>query len=914
MIKKEYILFLFLIAFAQAFGQTLNRGEYFFDTDPGNGNGNALSITPAATINANFAININALTTGFHNLNIRLRDNAGKWSHFQSRTFFLAPLSSLTPPSVNVTKAEYFFDADPGLGSGTNIPITPTASLNQNVVVPITSLTPGFHNLNFRVRDDKGKWSHFASRTFYIVPPSLIANSVTITKAEYFFDADPGTGSGSNISITPAGQINQNIVVSITSLTPGFHNLNFRVRDDKGRWSHFASRTFYIVPPPATPVATTLKKAEYFFDTDPGTGLATALPITPGGALQNSFAIDINSLSPGFHRLAIRYQDNQNHWSHFSARTFYILPGNALNANNLTRVEYFIDTDPEINPSLKGTVLPIIPSPSIDQLFAIDLDGTPEGNHILYVRAKDDKGFWSARIKAPFTVLACTPPTAPTATSASRCDSGKLTLTATGGATGLQVYRWYDDPVLSNLLSTGPTYTTPSLTASKNYYLSVFDPSTFCESIRTTVSATINIISKPTLNTSGSLTLCLGSSYTLTAPAGFTTYTWSNGLTTQEIKVNTNGDYSVVVSNGTCSSTSSDVVTVIFSPKPAKPTIQTSGPTSLCDGATVTLTAPAGFTYQWSTGETSQQITVSTSASYTVNIADGTNCPSDFSDPVVVAAYTKPAKPVIEVFGSPTLCGTNTVGLLAPSGFAIYQWSSGQATQGITTATAGSYTLIVGNTANCLSPTSDVLTVTSTNQPCTGGSSSNLPPVIDTKPLAGLIESKVTFDLTKIVSDPDNNINFSTLRVINNSTSRGAPTSISSTYELLIDYTDLPFTGVDRITLEVCDLEGVCSQQVIDIEVVGEVVVFNGITPDGDGLNDILFIKYVDVVEGAAQNKVTIYNRWGDVVSEIDNYDNLSRVFAGQTNSGKDLPTGTYFYKMDFSNGKSITGFITLKR
>jgi len=222
--------------------------------------------------------------------------------------------------------------------------------------------------------------------------------------------------------------------------------------------------------------------------------------------------------------------------------------------------------------------------------------------------------------------------------------------------------------------------------------------------------------------------------------------------------------------------------------------------------------------------------------------------------------------------------------------------------------------VIVGNTANCLSPTSDVLTVTSTNQPCTGGSSSNLPPVIDTKPLAGLIESKVTFDLTKIVSDPDNNINFSTLRVINNSTSRGAPTSISSTYELLIDYTDLPFTGVDRITLEVCDLEGVCSQQVIDIEVVGEVVVFNGITPDGDGLNDILFIKYVDVVEGAAQNKVTIYNRWGDVVSEIDNYDNLSRVFAGQTNSGKDLPTGTYFYKMDFSNGKSITGFITLKR
>jgi gliding motility-associated-like protein len=95
---------------------------------------------------------------------------------------------------------------------------------------------------------------------------------------------------------------------------------------------------------------------------------------------------------------------------------------------------------------------------------------------------------------------------------------------------------------------------------------------------------------------------------------------------------------------------------------------------------------------------------------------------------------------------------------------------------------------------------------------------------------------------------------------------------------------------------------------------VGEVVVFNGVTPDGDGLNDILFVKYIDVVEGASQNKVTIYNRWGDLVFDVENYDNFSRVFMGQTNSGKDLPSGTYYYKMDFSNGKSITGFITLKR
>jgi gliding motility-associated-like protein len=97
--------------------------------------------------------------------------------------------------------------------------------------------------------------------------------------------------------------------------------------------------------------------------------------------------------------------------------------------------------------------------------------------------------------------------------------------------------------------------------------------------------------------------------------------------------------------------------------------------------------------------------------------------------------------------------------------------------------------------------------------------------------------------------------------------------------------------------------------------VVGEVEVYNGITPDGDGLNDFLFIKYLDVVDGADKNKVTILNRWGDAVFEIDDYDNLSRVFSGQTNSGSDLPSGTYFYRIDFAQGKSsINGFITLKR
>ncbi|MBX2899351.1 MAG: gliding motility-associated C-terminal domain-containing protein [Cyclobacteriaceae bacterium] len=70
----------------------------------------------------------------------------------------------------------------------------------------------------------------------------------------------------------------------------------------------------------------------------------------------------------------------------------------------------------------------------------------------------------------------------------------------------------------------------------------------------------------------------------------------------------------------------------------------------------------------------------------------------------------------------------------------------------------------------------------------------------------------------------------------------------------------------------------------------------------------------MDVVQGAATNKVTILNRWGDIVFQIENYDNVSRIFTGLSDSGKELPSGTYFYKIDFAGGKAINGFIVLKR
>ena len=90
----------------------------------------------------------------------------------------------------------------------------------------------------------------------------------------------------------------------------------------------------------------------------------------------------------------------------------------------------------------------------------------------------------------------------------------------------------------------------------------------------------------------------------------------------------------------------------------------------------------------------------------------------------------------------------------------------------------------------------------------------------------------------------------------------------------------------------------------------GKLAVFNGVSPDGDGLNDYWHIENIDKLPDAQPNKVTIFNRWGDVLWSAKNYDNVTNVFTGD-----DLPAGTYFYKIEFESGrKTQTGFLSLKR
>ncbi len=97
----------------------------------------------------------------------------------------------------------------------------------------------------------------------------------------------------------------------------------------------------------------------------------------------------------------------------------------------------------------------------------------------------------------------------------------------------------------------------------------------------------------------------------------------------------------------------------------------------------------------------------------------------------------------------------------------------------------------------------------------------------------------------------------------------------------------------------------------------GAIEVYNAIAPSSTHDNKYLRIKNLPV-----RNTVTIYNRWGDEVFKVNDYDDeiSGNRFEGRNNDGDELATGTYFYEIEirdnpgYSGPKRITGFIFVKR
>ena len=108
------------------------------------------------------------------------------------------------------------------------------------------------------------------------------------------------------------------------------------------------------------------------------------------------------------------------------------------------------------------------------------------------------------------------------------------------------------------------------------------------------------------------------------------------------------------------------------------------------------------------------------------------------------------------------------------------------------------------------------------------------------------------------------------------------------------------FTGEDVFCYKICDAEltNLCDSALVYIYVKentlpDDLIIFNAVTPNGDGMNDTWIIQGI---ENYPDNRVFIFNRWGDEIHYLEGYDNTRVYWDGKDKKDKVLPDGTYYY------------------
>jgi len=366
------------------------------------------------------------------------------------------------------------------------------------------------------------------------------------------------------------------------------------------------------------------------------------------------------------------------------------------------------------------------------------------------------------------------------------------------------------------------------------------------------------------------------------------TYNWSpNGLTTDSISSLCIGTYLVTVTDlNNCTDT--DSVTLI------EPTVITSTFTQVdvtctvnCDGsATVTPAGGAGsYTYQWNGSTLPAQTATETGLCVglnTVEIFDQNGC--SIIDSINLGAMDT----VLANAGTDSIIcfGANIDLIGTPSGnFTSVEWfelpsmtSLGTTdTVNVNPTTIDTTCYIYQVNGACIA--TDTVCVTTVAQPA-----------INVGPDVTIIEG----DSTILSASGGTLYTWSPGSSLNDSTIANPTASPTATTTYVVSTTST---------------NGCISTDTVVITVLPTINSPNGITPNGDGQNDVWIIDFIDQYP---DNVVEIYNRWGELLFHADGY---KQDWNG-TYNGKPLPIGTYYYVIDLHDDltKPFTGPITILR
>lgn len=183
---------------------------------------------------------------------------------------------------------------------------------------------------------------------------------------------------------------------------------------------------------------------------------------------------------------------------------------------------------------------------------------------------------------------------------------------------------------------------------------------------------------------------------TLTVPerSYFQTYSWNTGENTQSISVTKSGLYAVHVTDDW----GYDYIDTV---EVSMPTIRYIPDQTICDGSSVTWNCglSGDYTYEWSSGETTQEISITKAGKYAVKITDNQGY-SIVSDTVTIEVddFSTTAR----LGADTTLCKGNSIGLVSCASEAKqYKWNTGDTTATLTIENAGTYSVVVTDEGGC---------------------------------------------------------------------------------------------------------------------------------------------------------------------------------------------------------------------
>ncbi|RMG99256.1 MAG: hypothetical protein D6706_05780, partial [Chloroflexi bacterium] len=391
----------------------------------------------------------------------------------------------------------------------------------------------------------------------------------------------------------------------------------------------------------------------------------------------------ISNLSAGVYSVTVT---DLNGCSVVVSDTIQNLPGPSLSASiNDVSCNGFSDGAIDLQPSGGASPYTYLWSTSSTQE---DLLNVPAGSYTVTVTDQNN-----CTVTGTFTVSQPPVLNASVTTVDATCSApGSATVSPNGG-TSPYSYLWSNGQTTASATGLqGGTYTV-TITDANNCSISK--------------TAVINTIGGPSLTTSHTDVTCFGGSdgsATVTASGGAPPYSymWSIGLTTASITGLIAGTYTVTVTD---TNQCSNVATVVVNQPPAINIVSSvQQPCYNSSNGAITLTVSGGtggYTYQWSTGATTQNISNIPAGTYDVTVTDNSNCTATAS--IVVTQnpqlHGSANRTHVSCFGGSD--GAIDITVTGGTPPYSYQWNTGATTEDISGLQAGTYRVTVHDANNC---------------------------------------------------------------------------------------------------------------------------------------------------------------------------------------------------------------------